>query len=240
MTQNGYWRAFTGSEAIELALVLLVVTGVLVYLGTRLRRPVAASQPGKALRILLVVVWFLSVASFLVSVTTYNRAFIQAHKDFVPLPNPITRVTFISGLVTFIVIAFLTRRHGFKAALTSAIVGAAAAPMIFELPFDLIVMWRTYPPPPVVLYTLLYFLPLFLVEISTFSLLTFSPLTKLSKYTFFALAAMFFVFAGWAVFGFSYPLHPLSIAFNAVSKVLCFVTAITLFIPRKALPVEAS
>jgi hypothetical protein len=48
--------------------------------------------------------------------------------------------------------------------------------MIFELPYDLIVMWRLYPPVSTQL-TLLYFLPLFLVEISSFSLLTMSPST---------------------------------------------------------------
>jgi uncharacterized membrane protein YidH (DUF202 family) len=240
MTQNGYWQAYAGSEAIELALALLIITGILVFLGFRLRRPIGTSQPGKTLGVLMVIIWLLSIITLLVAVTTYNRAFIQAHPDFKPLPNPISRVTNLSALVTFIVIAILTWRYGFKIALVSAFAGAAAAPMIFELPFDLIVMWRTYPPSPPVLYTLLYFLPLFMVEFSTFSLLTFSPATKLSKYTFFALAAMFFVFAVWAVFGFSYPLAPLPIAFNALSKLLCFVTAITLFLPQKEFGLQAS
>jgi hypothetical protein len=74
----------------------------------------------------------------------------------------------------------------------SAFVGTAAAPMISELPFDLIVMGRTYPPipPSPTLYRLLFFLPLFVVEISTFSLLTLSPLTRLSKDTLFSLAGV--------------------------------------------------
>jgi hypothetical protein len=114
-------------------------------------------------------------------------------------------------------------------------VGTVAAPMIFELPFDLIVMGRIYPPPPppTTQFTLLYFLPLFLVEISSFSLLTLSPLTKMSKYTLFSLAAMFFVFAVWALFGFSYPSYPIPFALNAVSKTLSFVAAVTLFLPQK-------
>jgi hypothetical protein len=64
------------------------------------------------------------------------------------------------------------------------------------------------------------------------SFLTFSPLTKLSKYTLFALAGLFSVFAVWAAFGFSYPspTHPLETALNDISKVMSFITAITLFI----------
>jgi hypothetical protein len=69
----------------------------------------------------------------------------------VNLPDsPIAPVTDLSALVAFIPIAFLSQQHGLKTALGSAIVGTIAAPMIFELPFDLIVMWRTYPPTPAV------------------------------------------------------------------------------------------
>jgi hypothetical protein len=42
-----------------------------------------------------------------------------------------------------------SRRWGWKVALASTVVGTAAAPMIFELPFDLIVMARTNPPIPI-------------------------------------------------------------------------------------------
>ena len=66
---------------------------------------------------------------------------------------------------------------------------------MFELPFDLIVMFRLYPP-VAVHFTLLFFLPLFLLGISTFSLLTVSPaLRGVSKFTFLPLAAMLGVFA---------------------------------------------
>jgi hypothetical protein len=104
--------------------------------------------------------------------------------------------------------------------------------MIFELPFDLIVLNRIYPPipPAPLLFRLLFFLPLFLVELSTMSFLTFSPLTRLSRYTLFSLAGFFVAFAVWAAFGFAYPSDPLATAFNDISKVLSFVTAITLFL----------
>ncbi len=63
-------------------------------------------------------------------------------------------------------------------------------------------------------------------------LLTLSPLTKISRYTLFTLAGMFFVFSIWALSGFSYPSSPIPAALNAVSKILCFLTAITLFLPQ--------
>ena len=65
--------------------------------------------------------------------------------------------------------------------------------MMFELPFDLIVMGRLYPPPPepTAVVTLLFFMPLVLLEVSSFSLLTLSPAMKLSRYTLFCLGGMF-------------------------------------------------
>ena len=109
-----------------------------------------------------------------------------------------------------------------------------AAPMIFELPFDLIVMARTYPPvpPDPVLYRTLFFAPLFLVELTTLSLLAVSPMVKLSRPAFFCLGLMLLVFAVWALAGFGYPSAPVPIALNVVSKLLAFVTALSLFVPE--------
>ena len=146
--------------------------------------------------------------------------------------NPISKVTIVSAIAAFVIITYATRRNGLKTALTSALVGTLAGPMIFELPFDLIVMNRTFPPiPPYpTLFRLLFFLPLFLVEVSTLSLLTLSSLMKLAKYMLFPLAGMFFVFAVWALFGFSYPSDGMPLALNTISKILSFVVAITLFV----------
>jgi len=69
--------------------------------------------------------------------------------------------------------------------------------------------------------------------LSTMSFLTFSRLTRLSRYTLFSLAGVFVVFAVWASFGFSYPSDPLDTAFNGISKVLSFVTAITFYVGAK-------
>jgi len=234
LTEYGTWRPYVGGDALLLALVLLVIGGVLAYFGTRLRRPVGANRPGKALGILLVLMWGLSILTFGIAVTTYWGALIQQAGPITVPASPITPVTASSGLVAFITIAYLSRCHGLGIALGSAFVGTVAAPMLFELPFDLIVMWRIPHPAPTTQYALLYFLPLFLMEISSVSLLTLSPLARASRYTLFSLAAVFFVFAGWSLAGFSYPSSPMPFAFNVVSKVLCFVAAVTLFVPQKA------
>src|SRR6266487_1830271 len=133
-------------------------------------------------------------------------------RHFAPLTNVSTSRVSTSrsllsapGALAFFVIVYLTQQGGVWVASGSALVGTIAAPMIFELPFDLIVMWRTYPPAPAIPFTLLFFLPLFLVELSSFAMLTFSPVMKLSKSTLFLLAGMFLIFAVWALFGFAYP-----------------------------------
>jgi hypothetical protein len=43
---------------------------------------------------------------------------------------------------------------------------------------------------------------------------------------------MFAVFAVWALFGFAFPAEPLPLVLNIISKVLCFVAAIMLFVWR--------
>jgi hypothetical protein len=103
--------------------------------------------------------------------------------------------------------------------------------MIFEFPFDLIVMAWTNPPIPThpMLYRQLIFLPFFLVEFSTVSLLTLLPPMRVTAYASYAVAGMFVVFAIWAAFGFAFPVQPLPLALNVISKILCFVAAIMLF-----------
>ncbi len=230
MTHTVAWSPYVGSGSYILAGCLLLVACVLTYLGFRFRRARAVKGPGAFLRALLIVCWFLAIIAFLVSAATYGLAQHQQEIQF-KLTNPITPVTFTSAVVAFFVILYLARKSGAWIAIGSAIVGTIAAPMIFELPFDLLVMWRTYPPNPGSLYTLLYFLPLFMIEILSFAMLSFSPAMKLTRYTLFLLAGMFLIFAVWALFGFAYPSMPIPIALNMVSKVVAFAVAVSLFIP---------
>jgi hypothetical protein len=134
--------------------------------------------------------------------------------------------------VTFFLIA-VTGKPGGKTAVLSAAIAAMAAPMVFELAFDLIVMARTYPPipPNPALYRAVFFAPLVAVEITTLALLTWSPMVRLTRAAFYAVALMLAVFAVWALAGFDYPAAPLPYALNVVAKLLAFATILALFFP---------
>jgi hypothetical protein len=149
--------------------------------------------------------------------------------------DPITPVTATCLAVTFFIILLASRSHGWRVALASAAIGAAAAPMIFEFPFDLIVMARTYPPipPDPALYRILFFAPLFLVEFTTLALLTLSPVLKVQRAAFFYFALMLAVFAIWGLSGFAYPSAPVPFTLNVLSKILAFVAALSLFRPLR-------
>jgi hypothetical protein len=80
----------------------------------------------------------------------------------------------------------------------------------------------------------LFFAPLFLVEFATLSLLTFAPMVRLRRATVFSFALMLAVFAAWALSGFAFPATPGPLAFNVLSKILAFTTALTLFLPQRS------
>jgi hypothetical protein len=61
-------------------------------------------------------------------------------------------------------------------------------------------------------------------------------MVRLTRATFFSFALMLGVFAVWALSGFGYPSAPLPTALNIASKILAFVTALTLFLPQRPAP----
>ncbi len=234
MPQYGTWLPYMGTESVSLALVLFVIATGLALGAIWLRRPLYPPKTGGFAGGILVVIWLVSIETFGMNGTVYYTALTKAVGNFTPPPSPITPITALAGLVGFIVILVLGWPAGWEAALGGAVVGMMAAPMIFELPFDLIVMGHIYPTPPqpVATYTLLYFLPLFLISLTSFALLTVSPLIGLSRYTLLCLAGMFAVFAAWALFfGFGYPSQPGTFMLNATGKVLAFAAAVSLFLP---------
>jgi hypothetical protein len=182
------------------------------------------------------VTWAAAIPAFLVCVAIYAEQLQKEHllTHVAKVGDPIAPFTFGAAAVTFIVI--LALHSGGSARLMSAAIGAIAAPMIFELPFDLIVMSRTYPPvlPDPAWYRVLFFAPLFVIELTTLSLLTLSPMVRLARSTFFALALMLAVFAVWGLEGWHYPIAPAPFALNLVSKFLAFATVLTLFVPQRA------
>jgi hypothetical protein len=223
-----HWVSYGGGEAI----VLLVVAGGFAYAGNRLRVPLGVRRPGGTVAGFMIAIWLLAIYTVIVATHVYGLQVRQAYPDFAAARVRVG--TFIDAPVTFFVILYLTRRWRWKVALASAVIGTAAAPMFFEFPFDLIVMTRTNPPLPdhPMLYRQLFFLPLFLAEFSTVSLLTLLPSMRVTASACYALAGMFAVFAVWAAFGFAFPAEPLPLALNVISKILCFVAAIMLFVWR--------
>ena len=234
MTTEGAWIGYSGTARIGLAVVLLAVAGGVAYAGTRWPGPVQARRPRPAVANLMLAIWILAITAFLACASVYVH---QARHEFpgrATPTDPITPVTFLGVGVVFLVI-LIASTGGPAARLGSAAIGALAAPWIFELPFDLIVVTRTYPvPPDPAWYRALFFVPLFAIAVSTLALLTLSPMVRLSRATFWSFAMMLAVFAGWALAGFGYPSAPVPITLNVVSKILAFVTVLTLFLlPRR-------
>jgi hypothetical protein len=77
---------------------------------------------------------------------------------------------------------------------------------------------------------------LVLIEITTFLLLWLSPMVTLTRATFYCFALMLIVWAVWALDGFGYPSAPIPIALNIASKIVAFVTCLTLFLPQRSVP----
>lgn len=227
------WSPYSGLDSYLLCGGMVLAAIVLVLLGSRVRRPLAARPAGRLVGSFIVLIWVLSVV--IMSVTAYTYAltiYQQAGRVDTPT-NPITRYTIAFALLAFVSILILTRAHGWKFALVSAIAGAGAGPVMFEIPFDLIVAFRLQIPDPASLYRLLYFVPLLLFNVATLALLTLSPAARLRRQTLFALAGMFAVWAVWALFGFAYPATAATTTLNVVSKLLSAVAGVLIFLPDR-------
>jgi hypothetical protein len=239
MTQYGTWVSYGGDARTWLAIALLAVAGGTTLAATRLPLPVRATRPGPAVGAAMIVAWVASIVALLACATIYIRQSRPAYDLTAPAAaprDPITPVTLTAAVAVFAVIVVISRSHAWGTRLASGFIGAIAAPMIFELPFDLIVMPRSHPVIDPALYRSLLFGCLFAIEITTLLLLRLSPMVRLTSATFFSFALMLGVFALWALSGFSYPSTPLPTAANIASKILAFVTALTMFLPQRPAP----
>jgi hypothetical protein len=236
VTQAGTWVSYGGAARIVLAGVLVATAGGVAYAGTRLPLPVRPARPSEGARTFMLVTWGLAITAFLFCLPIYVHQARREHLFHAAPPDPITPVTAACVAVIFVIIFIAGSSRGWRAALASAAIGAVAAPMIFEFPFDLIVMARTYPPisPDPALYRVLFFAPLFLVEVTTLALLRLSPMVKLSRASFLFFALMLVVFAAWGLSGFGYPSAPVPFALNVLSKIVAFAVALSLFVPQRA------
>jgi hypothetical protein len=231
----GEWIPYSGNGAIILGMVLLVIAGVFTLSGFKLKKSLRVQAPGRAMSGMLVAVWILSILTWFVNVGIYAYLLLQAKLTGTIPDNPITKFTLSFALLSFSIIIIIN--EGKKVAFLSAALAAMAGPMVFELPFDLIVMGRTWPaiPPDPAVLRALFFFPLFLVELTTISLMFFSPLFKVTKYTLYSLAGLFFVFAIWGFLSFSFAYTTEFLILNVAAKALAFVTVVTLFLPEKNL-----
>src|SRR5499427_4415047 len=193
MSLNGGWVSYGGDAKIELAIGLMAVAGCAAYAGTRLRRPLRAVRPPTSVVVLMFSLWVVALVAFLAGLSVYVKQFVHDYPHITSVVhNPITPVTLLAAAAIF---GIIMTRSGwrYQTRLGSAVVGAMAAPMIFELPFDLIVMARTYPalPPDPALYRAVFFTPLIMVELTTLWLLTLSPMVRVRRSTLICLALMF-------------------------------------------------
>ncbi len=146
LTQYDQWVPYTGIESLLLAVVLFVIAILFAYFGMKLKEEIKVHKTGKLIAGFLIAMWCLAIAIFLVAAIVYGLQLIQQNPNH---PNPTYPVRLFSevfGVVTFVLIFYVTKNLGIKTALASAFIGTVAGLMIFELPFDLIVMTRTYPP----------------------------------------------------------------------------------------------
>jgi hypothetical protein len=236
VTGHGSWVSYGGSAEIVLVAVLAAAAAAAAYAGFRLPLPWRPPGPGRTARILLLVAWRLAVVALVVSVAVYIDQVYRAGLTRTPPGDPVTPVTLTGMVIVFAVIALTLRKDGWRTAIVSAAIGGVAGPVIFELPFDIVIMPRSHPAINPGLYRPLLFGALILVDITTLALLPLSPAVRVRRATLWCLAGMLAVFAAWGLFGFSYPSAPGPIALNDLSKVLALVTALTLFLPRPAQP----
>ncbi|MGC2008950.1 hypothetical protein [Trebonia sp.] len=242
MTQYATWASYGGDARTWLALGLVAAAGAAVLAGIRLPLPVRFTQPGPAGRAAMIMAWATAITALLVCAAIYFR---QAIYDIRAsgLSAPALRLTILPVTLTAAAVLFVIiisrGSPDLRTRLASAAIGAIAAPMIFELPFDPIVIFRIHtvahaPRPWALVYP-----PLLLAEITTLLLLRLSPMARLTRATFFSFALMLAVWAAWALTGFGYPSAPLPIALNITSKILAFVAAFTLFLPQQPAPGQA-
>jgi hypothetical protein len=240
MTQYGIWASYSGDARNWLAIGLLAAACCAVLAGMRLRLPIRLAQPGPAGRFATITAWAASILALLVCVAIYvnqGTQNIRAAGMSAPVVRaPIMPVTLTADAILFVVIVSRSSPT-VEIRLVSAVIGAMAAPMIFELPFDPFVVARIpgFPLEPRS-YVALVYVPLVLTEITTLLLLRLSPMVRLTRATFFCFALMLAVWAIWARFGFGYPSAPLPTALNMTSKVLAIGTGLTLFVHRQPAP----
>jgi hypothetical protein len=222
---QGSWKPYTFPQSVILAFILLFVGIGLVILGNRLKHSLEVPHPGKKVKIALITVWAVLVL-FIIGFIVFYRIGRTGIGTGRTGTGPIFPITLACAVVAFIYIAYISRHDGILTAFGRAFVCAAAGPMIFEFPFDMIVIPQIIAPAKLLVAE---FVPLDFAVLLTLSLLLLSRRVHITRYSIYVLGAMFIIFAVWASFGFAYPSSPIPFTLNAISKVLSFITIVFLF-----------
>jgi hypothetical protein len=238
-SSGGLWARYSGSDRTALTAILAMIALALLIGAFRVRGSFRPPAVGRSGLVTLLTLWPLSIVAFLVAATIYVAQFRHDYPTFSAPQSPILPVTLSAAALTFLVLAYAWRGRD-RARLVGPTMAALAAPMVFELPFDLIVMGRTTPPvmPHPGLWRMLFFTPLFIVELCTIALLLAVPGIRLTRWTWAALAAQFLVFTWWASIGFGYPDQPLPHVANVIAKLCAFAVVWTMLLPPPKVVVD--
>ena len=111
-----------------------MVASGFVYAGRQLPVPLKVTRPGATTAGFMIATWLLAIYIVLVATFVYGLQVKAAYPSVVAARVRVG--TFVDALVTFVAILYSTSCWDWKVALASAVIGTAAAPMIFELTFD--------------------------------------------------------------------------------------------------------
>jgi hypothetical protein len=215
-------------------ILLLAVAAVLALAGTRLQRRLRLARPGRVALVIMFVTWVVAIAAFLICVGLYVRQESRVHLVQAPPADPIAPVTLIGVGVTFFVVLVSSQGAPWTR-LSGAVIGGLAAPMIFEFPVRPHRHGQDLPansarsgvlPGPV-----LHALDPYRDHHAGPAGVT-SPGTAVQGHRL-VLRGHAARVRGWSLFGFAYPSAPGPIALNVLSKILAFVTTLSLFLPPR-------
>jgi hypothetical protein len=220
------WPPYTGLSKYLLSLILFVVAGGVFLAARRMEREIPLPRMGKVGGAVVFVLWAFCILFFL-KINEIFAKYVGAAKNL----GPIFPITIISAVATFGFAAYMSRRGGVLSSFGNGFLAFIAGPMVFELPYVLIVIPLVKAP---LFATILFVTPLFGIIFTTFGLLLLSRRIALTKNSVYSFAAMIFVFALWALDGYAYPTNALTITLNGISKVLGFVCIAALFVRSSA------
>jgi hypothetical protein len=228
------WTDYSGHARIWLAAGLLTAAVAVAAAGIVLPTPIRWPRPGPRARAVVIGAWVASLLALLVCASVYLSHLIdemQAAGLTVTKPRETILPVTLAADAALLVILLAYGSSDPRRRPSDAVIAVLAAPMIFELPFDpLIIVRPTLATlPGLAAYRLLVYAPLLLTEVTTLLLLWLCPAVRLTRATFFGVASMLAVWALWALAGFGYPSTALPITWNIVSKLLAIATALTLF-----------